>query len=216
MAEEEKPSSYTEEGHSHPSQAQPGAEHQEAAAHHSEKEDYAVVLDYLQNGYVFDNRPSHQKTPIVQAIGKLYFTLLELVPKKEIFLQPHQEVYIGDGKRDQIHHIKGRLPFERLTATAISELEPTIGELVLKHESKFVDFFNKAQPMSTRMHQLELLPGLGKKHMWEIINARKEKPFESFEDIKKRVRLMPDIKLIITRRIVAEMEGKEKHRVFVR
>ena len=42
------------------------------------------------------------------------------------------------------------------------------------------------------MHQLELLPGLGKKHMWEIIELRRDKEFESFADLKARVKLMPD------------------------
>ncbi len=65
------------------------------------------------------------------------------------------------------------------------------------------------------MHQLELLPGLGKKHMWEIIEARKEKPFESFADIKKRVKLMPDPEKAIIKRILKELSGIEKHRVFV-
>jgi putative nucleotide binding protein len=180
------------------------------------KEEHALVLDFLQNGYAFDPRPSHQKTPIVQAIGKRYFTLLELVPKKDIVLQPHEEVYIGDGKRDKIHHIKGRLPFDRLTATARSEVGPMIEELVKKDEAYFVTFFNKAQPLTTRMHQLELLPGLGKKHMWQIIEARKEKPFENFADIRKRVKLMPDPTTIIVKRILSELEGNEKHRVFVR
>ena len=78
-----------------------------------------------------------------------------------------------------------------------------------------VEFFNKAQPLTMRMHQLELLPGLGKKHMWEILEARKDKDFESYEDIKKRVKLMPDPEKAIIRRIQAEIEGKEKHRIFV-
>ena len=71
------------------------------------KEEYAIVLDFLPNGYPFDTRPMHKKTPVAQAIGKLHFILLELVPKKGQFLQPFQEVYMGEGKRDQIHHIVG-------------------------------------------------------------------------------------------------------------
>ena len=64
------------------------------------------------------------------------------------------------------------------------------------------------------MHQIELLPGVGKKHMWEIIEKREEKPFESFEDIKKRVKLMPDPEKAIIKRILAEIKGQEKHRIF--
>lgn len=180
------------------------------------KEEYAVVLDYLQHGYPFDKRPSHQKTPIAQALGKSQFTLLELVPKKEVFLQPYEEVYIGEGKRDKIHHIKGRLPFDRLTATARSELKHVVEELVDKNEQQFVEFFNNARPLTTRMHQLELLPGLGKKHMWEILEARKEKPFENFVDIKKRIKLLPNPKTAVVKRILLELQGKEKHHLFIR
>jgi len=179
------------------------------------REETAVVLDFLPHGYPFDNRPSHQKTAIAQAIGKQHFALLELVPKKEIFLQPLQEVYIGEGKRDQIHHIVGKLPMERLTATAKNELDFVIKDIVKQNEKHFVDFFNKSQPLTTRMHQLELIPGLGKKHMWEIIEKRDEKPFESFKDLKARVKLMPDPEKAVMKRIVMELSGTEKHRIFV-
>jgi len=179
------------------------------------REEMAVVLDYLPNGYIFDSRPSHKKTPIVQAIGTKRFVLLELVPKVDVFLQPYKEVYIGEGKRDEIHHINGRLGFDKLTNTARAELPHVIAEIVKKNEKVFVDFFNSSRPLSMRMHQIELLPGVGKKHMWEIIEQRKEKPFESFADIKKRVNLMPDPERAIVKRVLVELEGKDKHYLFV-
>ena len=179
------------------------------------REETAIVLDFLQNGYTFDTRPMHQKTPIVQALGKEHFSLLELIPKKGIFLQPYKEVYIGEGKREEIHHISGKLSINKLTSNARAELDFIIKELVEKNQKKFVEFFNKSQPLTTRMHQLELLPGLGKKHMWEIIESRKEKPFESFADIKSRVKLMPDPEKVIIKRIILELEGNEKHHLFV-
>ena len=181
----------------------------------STKEENGIVLDFLPNGYPMDERPMYMKTPIAQAIGKEHFVLLELVPKKGIHLQPYEEVYIGEGIRDKIHHIVGKLPMSKLTRTAQSEMEFAIKDIVEKSAKKFIDFFNNAKPLSTRMHQIELLPGVGKKHMWEIINARDEKPFDSFDDIKKRVKLMPDPEKIIIKRIVEELEGTEKHMLFV-
>jgi len=179
-----------------------------------QKEESAVVLDFLPNGYPFDNRPAHIKTPICQALGKNRFILLELVPKKGIFLQPYEEVYIGDGKREKIHHINGKLNFEKLSSTAKSELNYMIKELIEKKQERFVEFFNKAQPLTTRMHQLELLPGLGKKHMWEILEERDNEPFKDFADIKKRVKLMPDPEKAIIKRVLSEIQGKEKYRIF--
>ena len=180
------------------------------------KEEYAVVLDFLPHGYPFDRRPMHRKTAIAQAIGKEFLSLLELVPKNEIFLQPLEEVYIGEGKRDKIHHISGRLELDKLTETAKSELNFVVSDLVEKNEKKYVEFFNKAGPINMRMHQIELLPGIGKRHMLEILEIRDQKSFESFEDIKERVKLIPDPKQSIIRRIILEMEGKEKHYLFVR
>ncbi|MBR9683259.1 DUF655 domain-containing protein [Candidatus Woesearchaeota archaeon] len=177
------------------------------------KEEKAVVLDYLEHGYPFDASPV--KSSIAQALGLGHLTILELIPKKGIFLQPHEEVYIGEGKRERIHHIKGRISADKLTATAQSELKHVVDKIVSDNEEKYVKFFNEAQPLSTRMHQLELLPGLGKKHMWEIIEARRQKPFENFEDLKNRVKLLPDPKMIVVKRIVSELEGHEKYKIFV-
>lgn len=179
------------------------------------KEERAIVLDFLPHGYPDDKRPLHMKSSIVQALGIEHFSLLELAPKKGISIIPNEEVYIGDGKREKIHHILGRLPPEKLTQTARSELEFVVKDSVKKSPQKFVEFFNKAQPLTTRMHQLELLPGLGKKHMWEILEERKGEDFKDFENIKKRVRLIPDPEKLIVKRILSEIQGKEKHLLFV-
>ena len=179
------------------------------------REEKALVLDFLPNGYPFDTRPAHMKTPIVQAAGKEHFVLLELVPKKGIFLQPNEEVYIGEGKRDKIHHITGKLPFEKLTQTAQSSLEEFITEQVKLNEKRFVDFFNTAGSINMRRHQIELIPGIGKKHMWEIIEERQVKPFENFKDLQKRIRLLPDPRKAIVKRILAEIRGEDKYILFV-
>lgn len=180
-----------------------------------QREETVIVLDFLVNGYVADRTPMHLKTPIVQAIGTNNFTILELVPKKGIFLQPFEKVYIGEEKRDQIHHINGKISFEKLTSTAKSELEHAVKKIVSMNAERFVEFFNKAQPINTRMHTFELIPGVGKKHMNEIVDQRSEKPFESFADIKTRVKLMQDPEKVIVKRILQEIEGNEKHNLFV-
>ncbi len=178
------------------------------------KEEYAIILDYLPNGYPLDTRPSHKKTPIAQAIGKEYFILLELVPKKGVSLQSSQEVYLGEGKREEIHHILGRINLNKLTQTARTELDFILDKLVDAYEKRFVEFFSTCGPINTRRHYLELIPGIGKKHMWEILEARKEKPFESFEDIRKRVKLLPDSKQSVIKRILMEINNEDKHKIF--
>jgi len=179
------------------------------------REEQAIVLDFLPNGYSDDLRPSHLKTSIAQAIGKTNLALLELIPRKDIFLQPYEEVYVGDGKRDKIHHVSGKIPVSKLTITAKGELDHVLKQIIKENEKDYVAFFNNAQPLSTRMHSLELLPGLGKKHMWEIVEERRGEPFLSFEDIKKRVHLIPDPEKLILKRVLKELEGDEKHKLFV-
>ena len=99
---------------------------------------------------------------------------------------------------------------------AKSELSYIIEKLVDKNEENFVKFFNKAGPLNTRMHQLELLHGIGKKHMLTILEVRDEKEFKNFKDIKERVKLLPDPEKAIIRRILLELEGNEKHYLFVK
>ena len=68
-----------------------------------QREEIVIVLDFLVNGYATDRTPMHLKTPIVQAIGTNNFTILELVPKKGVHLQPFEKVYIGEEKREQTY-----------------------------------------------------------------------------------------------------------------
>jgi len=54
--------------------------------------------------------------------------------------------------------------------------------LIVKNREKwFVNFFNTARAITPRMHALELVPGIGKKYMWQVINERDRKPFESLK-----------------------------------
>lgn len=178
----------------------------------NEKEDYAIILDYLPNGYPLGGR----MMPVAQAIGEKTLALLELIPRRGVSLEQKEKVYIGPEKRDKIYYISGRLPENKITETAKIQLQEFVDKLVAEQEKKFVDFFNNAQPINTRLHQIELLPGFGKKHMKEILDERDKKPFESFEDIKARVSNLPDPKKAIEKRILEELLEKQRFNLFVR
>ncbi len=184
-------------------------------------EEYAIILDYLPLGRPDDERPLYKREPIAFAIGEKFFTLMELVPKKDVELKTHERVYIGKEKRDKIEYIKRRVSYSELSAAAKTELPYVIEKIVERNEEKFVEFFNKAQPITTRLHSLELLPGVGKKLMWEILEEREKKPFSSFKDIEERVKTIPDPKKLIVKRILIELEeseakvGKGKYKLFV-
>ena len=176
------------------------------------KEEYAIVLDYLPYGYPLEGK----MMPIAQAIGENHLTLLQLVPRKGENLQVKERVYIGEGKREKVYYILGRLPREKLTETAKIELEEFIKNIVEKKENEFVEFFNTASAINTRLHQLELLPGFGKKHMKEIMEVREEKKFNSFEDIKKRIPSLPNPKNAVEKRILQELTTMERYNLFVK
>ena len=186
----------------------------------AKKEQYAVVLDYLSRGYVKSDMSKFGGKPIAQAIGTEQFTLLELAPKNGVDLEIQDTVYIGKGKRDKIYRVLGKLDFENLTATSRIELDYAIRDIVEANEEKFVDFFNNTGSVSTRLHSLELIPGIGKKYMWDLINAREEKPFESFEDITERIPTLTDPAGMIVNRVKQELDtntvrrGKNKYYIF--
>ena len=176
-----------------------------------EKEEYAIVLDYLPNGYPLEKK----MIPIVQAIGEKDLTLLELVPRRGENFEIGERVYIGEGKRDKIYYILGRLDREKISESAKAQLEEFIKKIVKERENEFVDFFNKSEAINKRVHQLEFLPGLGKKHMKDILAQRKEKSFESFEDIRKRIPNLPDPQKAIERRIFKELVEIERYNLFI-
>jgi putative nucleotide binding protein len=90
-------------------------------------------------------------------------------------------------------------------------LQEFINDAVKKKEAKFVEFFNEAQAINKRIHQIELLPGMGKKHTKEILTQRKGKKFESFEEIKKRIPNIPDPEKAIGKRIFQELTNFERY-----
>ncbi len=175
------------------------------------KDEYIVVLDFLSRGHA----DSRKAEPTVQGVGNNFLSLLEVVLKPEVVVKPRDLVYIGEGKRDKVKYIRGRIKYDNLTGFAKKELEDVIELIIDKNEGRFVNFFNVAGPVSTRLHTLELLPGIGKKHMWTIIEQRRKKKFETFEDLKSRVEMLPDPKRMIKKRIIEELKEIDRHRLFV-
>src|SRR5438552_426191 len=107
-------------------------------------------------------------------------------------------------------------PFNAVTTAAQKEMPFVIQEVVKEKEEKFVDFFNRAQAITTRFHMLELLPGLGKKTMWAILEERKKGPFKSFQDLDARVPSIHHPERLVAKRIEMEIsDPTQKYRLFV-
>ncbi|MDO5844725.1 MAG: DUF655 domain-containing protein [Methanocorpusculum sp.] len=179
------------------------------------KEVEAVVLDYLQWGYGNDKRPLNQREPIILAVGTDQFKLLELIAKKDVAVNLHDKVYIGDGERKQVERVKRRISYAELTNTAKGELESAVDDIIKESEPRFIEFYNTSVPISLKMHMLNLLPGFGKKTLTDTLEQRNRKPFESFDDIKARVKTLQKPEKFIRERIMLELEvPEEKYHLF--
>ncbi|MGC8629287.1 MAG: DUF655 domain-containing protein [Candidatus Micrarchaeia archaeon] len=176
-----------------------------------ELEEYAYVLDFLPNG----KSSSLRSEPMAQLVGESKFTLLEVVTKTTD-VKIGEKVYIGRGERDKVLQIKSRITYDELTETAKSELPEIVSNIIRQNEAKFVKLFNTAGPLNIRLHALELLPGIGKKHLEAIIQAREEKEFESFEDLTKRVPLLQDPVKLLTERVIEELKGGSRFYILTR
>jgi putative nucleotide binding protein len=186
-------------------------------AHHHQSqrkyEEYAYVLDFTQRGKSSTVRG--REGVIIQAIGEERLTLLELLGYGEANFEVGERLYIGRDGRDKIISVLGRLEYTNITQTAKNELLAIVEKIVTESERRFIDYINMAQPVTPRIHALELIPGIGKTYMMAIIKGREIKKFESFQDIQNRVGLKDPAKLI-SRRIVEEITGEARMSLFVR
>ena len=175
-------------------------------------EEYARVLDYLPQGRGTDVK----REPLCQLIGESQFTLLEASVRRDTALVPGQRVFVGRGPRKEIYRIKSRINYSDLTASAKQTLLSVLKDIIASDFSRYIDFLNKAGPISMRVHQLELIPGIGKKNMEIILSEREKEPFKDLEDLKKRVPGLSDPVSIFAHRIINELEGKERYYYFIR
>ncbi|KXA97480.1 hypothetical protein AKJ37_00355 [candidate division MSBL1 archaeon SCGC-AAA259I09] len=179
-------------------------------------EDYGFVLDFLPEGHPEEQKPAQFREPIVQILGEEHLPLLEAVPRENVTISPQDRVYIGKKGRKEIERVKRRIGYDQLTSASKAELPVVIKNIIKNNEEKYLKFFNEASPITSRYHQFELIPGIGKKLMWAIIEEREKKPFESFEDLKKRVKSLPDPKKMLAKRIEKELQGEGKYSLFAR
>ena len=180
-------------------------------------EDYVYVLDHLSKGR--GDLPPHKRTPVVYGVGEGQFTLLELVPYKDQSFSIGERIYVGkdSSKRTKITKIKGRINYEDMTSTAHGEMPYVLLDIVKTNETRFIKFYNDSPAISTRFHVLELLPGLGKKMMRDILNERKKKKFESFKEMCDRIDFLRAPDKLIAKRVELELtDPDQKYRLFTR
>jgi putative nucleotide binding protein len=177
----------------------------------------AVVLDSLPNGRPDDDRPQYKKSPLAYALGVENFGLYELTLTDEAHVLVGDRLTVEPREEREAVASARRVGFDEVSSAARSELEYALEELIDADERRFVDFYNDAQPITLRLHQLNLLPGIGKKLRNDILDERKRKPFDSFEDLDDRVSGLHRPREMLVERIKEELREEDlKYRIFVR
>ncbi|ACP35495.1 Protein of unknown function DUF655 [Sulfolobus islandicus L.S.2.15] len=176
------------------------------------KERVVYVLDYMREGNPLDRHKFHRDRPLIQAVGEDYFLLLELTPLSyNLDFFPEDKIELDSNSSVKVD---AHISYEDLTSVSKDNLPKILHKIVLEKEKVFVEIFNKAEPLTLKLHALELLPNIGKKTLRIILEERKKKPFESFKDIETRIGIK-DVASILVERIIKEMQGGEKYYLFV-
>ncbi|MEZ0248304.1 MAG: DUF655 domain-containing protein [Thermoproteus sp.] len=182
------------------------------------REEYGYVVDVIPPELAAYKLPAKirrefpRDSSYAHILGEDRFTLLEVTLKPGAEVEIGERVYIGPGQRDKVDKIVRRIRYEDLQPPAREALAQVVRQIVASQEQRFVDWFNRAGPLTIKMHSLELLQGIGKKKVQEILAERRKKPFESYEDIKKRVGI--DLVELLVNRILAELQGKDPYYMF--
>lgn len=158
-----------------------------------------------------ERQPDHDEeaSRYVQAVGETRFTLLELAAAADADLTPGDRVAV---ESEVIIGVKRRLTYHTLTQAAQDRLAETIAAIIAANDQRFIDYYNNAQPIGLRQHQLDLLPGIGDTRRERIINERKQGPFEGFADLEARVDSLHDPRALLVERVLIELEKVEESR----
>ncbi|SEH62771.1 putative nucleotide binding protein [Halopenitus malekzadehii] len=186
----------------------------EASTAADEDRQFAVALDVLPQGRPGDDRPQYQKSPIAYALGEADFRLFELTLTDDADRSVGDRIALDPRPEDVSRYRE--VEHDDLTHNAAAEIEYAVEQIVETNERRFVDFYNDAEPITLRLHRLNLLPGIGKKLRNNVLDERKRGPFESFTDIADRISGLHRPKEVLIERIIEEIKEDDlKYRVFV-
>ena len=152
---------------------------------------------------------------IITAIGEDRLTLLEVLGVPNSTFEVGEKIYIGKEGRTKVLSVLGKMEYEKISDSAKSELPSVVDKIVSTNEKRFVDYLNNAQPLTPRIHALELIPGIGKTYMKVMLEERDKKKFESFAELQERVGLKEPIQHI-SQRILEEVTGETRMNLFVK
>jgi len=184
-----------------------------AQSHSHKYEEYAYVLDFNSRGK--SATVKGREGIIITAIGEDHLTLLEILGVPNSTFEIGEKIYIGKDGRTKVSSVLGKMEYGHISSSAQSELLTVVENIVTVNEKKFVDYLNNAQPLTPRIHALELIPGIGKTYMKTMLEERENQKFESYVDLQERVGFKDPVKHI-SERIMDEISGESRMNLFVK
>ncbi|MFX1236969.1 MAG: DUF655 domain-containing protein [Promethearchaeota archaeon] len=170
------------------------------------KERDLLILDILLHGHPEENKPTWVKIPLAQVITLPDFVLYEVKINKDSYIKVQEKgSYEHFLKENKLGEVIKKIDYNELTPTSKAIIQPSLEAEVLNFEKEFIEFFNKSTSITPRMHALKLLPGIGQKHMWEIIEARQKQKFNTFQDIADRTSVAHPARQVALR-IIKELQ----------
>mgnify|MGYP001223282133 CR=1 FL=1 len=176
-------------------------------------EEYAYVLDFKSRSKSITVRG--RTGTIIVALGEERLTLLEILGVEDAIFEVGERVYIGKDGRSNVQSVLGKISYEKISTSAKNEIPTVIQTIIRKNEKRFVEYLNNAQPLTPRIHALELIPGIGKTYLNVILQEREKKSFESYDDIERRAGLKEPIRHL-AKRILEEISGETRMNIFVK
>jgi putative nucleotide binding protein len=176
-------------------------------------EEHAYVLDFVERGKSATVRG--REGIIIVGLGEDRLTLLEILGVPDSTFEVGERIFIGKEGRTKVLSVLGKMDYPRISTSAQSEMPSVVEKIISQNEKRFIQYLNNAQPLTPRIHALELIPGIGKTYMKVMLDEREKTPFTDFNDLQNRVGLKEPIKQL-TKRIVEEITGETRMNLFVK
>ncbi|MFO7797677.1 MAG: DUF655 domain-containing protein [Promethearchaeati archaeon] len=165
-----------------------------------------IILDLLPHGHVGDEKPSWARAPLAQVLTFPDFVLYEVKYNRDSEIKVQEkDTYENFRNNKKLGEVLRKIDYDDLTNTSKALIQPIIEKEVVNYEDLFIRFFNNSTSITPRLHSLKLIPGIGQKHMWEILEARDRQEFVTFQDISDRTSISNPGKQIALR-IIKELQ----------
>jgi putative nucleotide binding protein len=165
-----------------------------------------IILDILLHGHPEEDKPSWSKSSLAQVITFPDFVLYEVKINRDSDIKVQEKnTYEEFTRQNKLRDVIKKIDYKDLTSTSKALIQSLLEQEVMNYQDEFINFFNNSTSITPRMHALKLLPGIGQKHMWEILDARNRQKFTTFQDISDRTSISNPMKLI-AQRIIKELQ----------